>query len=146
MSNDNIVHKVKLRESLKGVGVPEALKMSERRWYQNKSTKNLDDDCFLFQTVEAMKAAGNNIILDHICEVMGGCFTPYEDGCETSKNVMADSADMLDRVSKVWTTCAKSLEDGVIDDQEAIEIEDAARNAMQIITSFIDNIKSQRYR
>lgn len=142
MSN---VNKRVLRDALKGVSVPSTLKMSQRRWYQMKDTRDTNDD-FLTQTIEAIKASGNSIILDHICEEMGGCFTKYEEGGKKSKNVQLDLSNMLKEVSDVWTVCAKSLDDdGKIDTNEAIAIRKEAKEAMQAITSFLENLESGRY-
>ena len=127
------------------MGPCDKVKAGDRRYYQWQDTRDESSDP-LSDTIALMDHSDNNIILDHICESQGGVFVKYEEGCETSRNVMTDTSKMLDKISKVWSTCAKSLEDGVIDDKEGAEIEAAAKEAMQIITSYIDNIKSHRYR
>lgn len=138
-------NKAILRDALKGVSVPSTLKMSDRRWYQMKDTKDPNDD-FLTQTIEAMKASSNSIILDHICEEAGGCFVPYEEGGKKSRNVHMDLSNMLKEVSDVWTVCAKSLDDdGEIDINEAVSIRKEAKEAMAAITSFLDNLEAGRY-
>ncbi len=138
-----------IRDGLKGKGkwTPRDMAFGDRtqaNWKRQEKGQNVADPLEI--TIGLMDMSDNNVILDFICESQGGVFVKYEEGCETSRNVMTDTSKMLDKISKVWSTCAKSLEDGVIDDKEGVEIEEAARDAMQIITAYLDNIKAHRYR
>jgi len=141
MSN---VNKAVLRDALKGVSVPDSLKMGSRRWYQMKDTKDPNDD-FLTQTIEAMKASGNSIILDHICEEMGGCFVKYEEAGKSTGNMHKDASCLLSELTDVYTVMSESMKDGKIDMNEAAAIRKEAKEAMQQIEIMLDNVQKGKY-
>jgi len=139
------IHKLKLKEGLKGKGPCDNVKAGDRRYYQWQDTRDESSDP-LSDTIALMDWSGNNIILDHICESQGGVFIKNEEGGVKSRNVQLDLSNMLKEVSDVWSVCAKSLDDdGKIDTNEAAMIRKEAKEAMQSIESFLNNLEAGRY-
>ena len=145
MSGYNPHNKAVLSKALKGKGACPNVKAGDRLQYLWKKSDEEGSDP-LTNITALMDWSDNEIILDYICETQGGVFVKNEEGCKKSRNVQLDMSNMLKEVSDVWSVCAKSLDDdGKIDTNEAIEIRREAKEAMQSIESFLNNLEAGRY-
>jgi len=139
------IHKLKLKEGLKGMGPCDKVKAGDRRYYQWQDTRDESSDP-LSDTIALMDHSDNNIILDHICESQGGVFVKYEDPGSSTGNLHQDASEMLAELTDVYVVMSKSMKDGKIDMQEAAEIRKEAKEAMQKIEIMLDNVQRGKYK
>ena len=138
-----------IRDGLKGKGkwTPRDMAFGDRtqaNWKRQEKGQNVADPLEI--TIGLMDMSDNNVILDFLCESQGGVFIKNEEGAQKSRNVQLDMSNMLKEVSDVWSVCARSLDDdGHIDTNEAVAIRKEAKEAVQAIESFLNNLEAGRY-
>jgi len=134
-------NKAILRSGLKGKGQCPTIKMGQRRYFQIKNPKDTNSDP-LTDIIELIKWSGNNTIVDHLCNEVGGYYISSKIMAKGSKCLHSRVAKLFDKLTNVIVTVTKSAEDKVITPKEIIDIKESLNEFMNESQELVEAAES----
>lgn len=134
MSN---THKAILRAGLKGKGACPNVKAGERRQFQWRDTRDSSSDP-LSDTIELIKHSENTIIVDHLCQEVGGYFIASKAMEDGSKCLHSNIAQLFEKLTGVVVTVTGAADDKIITNQEIKMIKESLNEFMEVSEQLVE--------
>jgi len=131
------IHKKVLKEGLKGKGPCPSVKAGDRRYYQWQDTKDVSSDP-LSDTIALIKWSDNNIIINHLCEEVGGYFISSKAVVDNSKCLHSHIAKLFKEMVDVVSVVTESADDKIITLDETKRIKKEIQEFVEAAEQFVE--------